>query len=157
MKNGIRVGDVASFKVNLTNAVPEDLIVFIIAPDGTPESFGLRMISEDVCEYSYYPTKVGEHRISVKLSNAEVPLSPFLVRVGALMESNVRVYGPGLSGGAVGYAANFHVDMNGEPGMLGKRRISRFCNRSCFAIIGRQSTPELILSQNSATPLQIVP
>lgn len=49
----------------------------------------------------------------------EIPRSPFEVNVGPYKESTIRAYGPGLSGGVVGYPALFTVETNGETGALG--------------------------------------
>lgn len=68
---------------------------------------------------SYTPLKEGRHVVMVTFSGKEIHKSPFEVNVGPYKESAIRVYGPGLHGGVVGYPAKFTVDTNGETGSLG--------------------------------------
>lgn len=55
----------------------------------------------------------------VTFAGQEVPRSPFEVNVGPYKDTNIQVYGPGLTGGVVGYPAIFSVESNGETGALG--------------------------------------
>jgi len=41
--------------------------------------------------------------------------------VGPYKETLIRAYGPGLTGGVVGYPALFTVETNGETGALGDK------------------------------------
>lgn len=56
----------------------------------------------------------------VNFAGQEVPRSPFEVNVGPYKETLINAYGPGLSGGVVGYPAQFTVESNGETGALGE-------------------------------------
>lgn len=56
----------------------------------------------------------------VTFAGSEVPKSPFEVNVGPYMETDIRVYGPGLVGGVVAYPALFTVETNGKTGDLGR-------------------------------------
>lgn len=55
----------------------------------------------------------------ITLAEQEIPRSPFEVNVGPYKETNIKAYGPGLSGGVVGCPALFTVETNGETGALG--------------------------------------
>lgn len=66
------------------------------------------------------PLKEGRHIVMIKYGGQEIPKSPFEVNVGPIKESRIRAYGPGLSGGVVGYPALFTVETNDETGALGK-------------------------------------
>lgn len=71
-------------------------------------------------EAAYTPRKEGRHVIMVTFAEQEIPRSPFEVSVGPYKETNIRAYGPGLSGGLVNYPALFTVETNGETGALGR-------------------------------------
>lgn len=60
--------------------------------------------------------------IMITYGGQEVTRSPFEVNVGPYKESAIKAYGPGLSGGVVGYPALFTVETNGETGALGKQQ-----------------------------------
>lgn len=54
-----------------------------------------------------------------KFAKEDIPKAPFEVIIGPRKQSPIIAYGPGLRGGAVGYAAAFVVETNGETGALG--------------------------------------
>lgn len=71
-------------------------------------------------EAIYHPNKEGRYVVMVTFAGSEVPKSPFEVNVGPYMETDIRVYGPGLVGGVVAYPALFTVETNGKTGDLGR-------------------------------------
>ncbi|XP_017473017.1 PREDICTED: filamin-A [Rhagoletis zephyria] len=117
--NGVRVGDDADFKIYTEGAgegVPE---VRVIGPGGTTQNVALTKIDGTTYECHYYPTKEGRYVAMVTFGGQEVPKSPFEIKVGPKKESSIVAYGPGLSGGIIGYPAAFVVETNGETGALG--------------------------------------
>ncbi|XP_046746702.1 filamin-A isoform X4 [Diprion similis] len=116
---GIRVKDDADFKIVTKDAgegVPEALV---IGPSGVNLPVRLMKIDATTYHCNYTPVKEGRHVVMVTFGGKEINKSPFEVNVGPYKESAIRVYGPGLHGGVVGYPAKFTVDTNGETGSLG--------------------------------------
>lgn len=70
-------------------------------------------------EVVYLPRKEGRYMVMITFAGKEIPRSPFEVNVGPYKETLIRAYGPGLTGGVVGYPALFTVETNGETGALG--------------------------------------
>ena len=70
-------------------------------------------------EAVYHPKKEGRYVVMITYGGKEIPRSPFEVNVGPYKETAIYAYGPGLSGGVVGYPALFTVETNGETGALG--------------------------------------
>ncbi|XP_053946398.1 filamin-A isoform X4 [Anastrepha ludens] len=117
--NGVRVGDDADFKIYTEGAgegIPE---VRVIGPGGTNQLLALMKIDGTTYETHYYPTKEGRYVVMVTFGGQEVPKSPFEIKVGPKKESSIVAYGPGLTGGIIGYPAAFVVETNGETGALG--------------------------------------
>jgi filamin len=79
----------------------------------------LRKIDAHTTEAVYRPRKEGRHIVMISYGGQEIPKSPFEVNVGPYKETNIVVYGPGLTGGVVDYPAVFTVETNGESGALG--------------------------------------
>jgi len=67
----------------------------------------------------YEPKKNGEYVVKVTYGGNDVFRSPFFVDVRPAKPTKIRAYGPGLTGGFVGYGASFTVETNGETGALG--------------------------------------
>nr|XP_036224246.1 filamin-A isoform X3 [Bactrocera oleae] len=117
--NGVRVGDDADFKIYTEGAgegIPE---VRVIGPGGANQNIALTKIDGTTYECHYFPTKEGRYVAMVTFGGQEVPKSPFEIKVGPKKESSIVAYGPGLSGGIIGYPAAFVVETNGETGALG--------------------------------------
>ncbi|XP_069961648.1 filamin-A isoform X4 [Bactrocera oleae] len=117
--NGVRVGDDADFKIYTEGAgegIPE---VRVIGPGGANQNIALTKIDGSTYECHYFPTKEGRYVAMVTFGGQEVPKSPFEIKVGPKKESSIVAYGPGLSGGIIGYPAAFVVETNGETGALG--------------------------------------
>lgn len=117
--NGVRVRDMADFKVFTENAGDGVLNVKVIGPGGAPEHVDVRKIDETTYECIYRPMKEGRYVVTITYENQEISRSPFEVNVGPFKDSKIRAYGPGLIGGVVGYPACFTVDTNGETGSIG--------------------------------------
>lgn len=116
---GVRIGDDGDFKVYTEGAgegVPE---IQIIGPGGVKENCSMKKIDGSTYDCHYYPLKQGRYMIMVSFGGKEINKSPFEVNVGPRKESSIVAYGPGLTGGVVGYPAAFVVDTNGETGALG--------------------------------------
>ncbi|XP_015510160.1 filamin-like isoform X1 [Neodiprion pinetum] len=116
---GVRVKDDADFKIVTKDAgegVPE---ARVIGPGGANLPVKLMKIDATTYHCNYSPVKEGRHVVMVTFGGKEINKSPFEVNVGPYKESAIRVFGPGLHGGVVGYPAKFTVDTNGETGSLG--------------------------------------
>lgn len=118
-KNGVRVRDVADFKVYTENAGDGELEVKVLGPGGLQEKVDIAKLNATTYECKYYPAKEGRFIVMISYGGQEIPRSPFEVNVGPYKESRIIAYGPGLSGGMVGHPACFTVDTNGETGSLG--------------------------------------
>ncbi|XP_045034750.1 filamin-A isoform X2 [Daphnia magna] len=117
--NGVRVRDVADFRVHTEGAGEGQLDIRVIGPGGSNEPVKLRKIDEHTTEAVYHPVKEGRHVVMVSYGGQEIPKSPFEVNVGPYKETDIVVYGPGLYGGVVDHPALFTVETNGNNGALG--------------------------------------
>ena len=116
---GVRVGDVADFKVITKDAGEGELKATVKGPDGHDLPCRVVRVNPTTYECGYNPLHVGPHEVSITYGGQHVPKSVFKVDVGPYKESVIRAYGPGLDGGIVGYPADFVVETNGETGSLG--------------------------------------
>ncbi len=116
---GLRVGDVADFRVITKDAGEGVLKATVVGPDGYELPTRCNRVNPTTYECGYNPTRVGPHQVHITYGGIHIPKSPFMVDVGNYKESMIRAYGPGLEGGIVGYPADFVVDTNGETGSLG--------------------------------------
>lgn len=116
---GIRIGDVADFKIHTESAGEGMAEVKIIGPGGMTVPFQMKKTNGNTYEAAYHPTKEGRYVIMITYGGQEVQKSPFEVQVGPKKESSIVAFGPGLTGGVVGYPAAFVVETNGETGALG--------------------------------------
>ncbi|XP_078730303.1 filamin-C-like isoform X1 [Lampetra fluviatilis] len=118
---GVRVKEVAEFKVHTKGAGSGDLKVTIKGPKGGEEVVKQKDLGDGVFGFEYYPTTVGKYTITVTWGNQSIPRSPFEVMVGnPAGPQKVRAWGPGLETGVVGKAANFVVEaVGGDVGTLG--------------------------------------
>ncbi|XP_066554329.1 filamin B a isoform X1 [Amia ocellicauda] len=118
---GVRVKQVADFKVDTRSAGSGDLKVAIKGPKGLEEPVKQKEIQDGVNAFEYYPHSPGKHSVSITWAGQHIPKSPFEVQVGP--ESGlqkIRAWGPGLEGGVVGKSAEFVVESVGtEVGTLG--------------------------------------
>ena len=117
--NGVRVRDVADFRVHTEGAGEGQLDIRVIGPGGVNEPVKLRKIDEHTTEAVYHPVKEGRHIVMISYGGQEIPKSPFEVNVGPYKETEIVVYGPGLYGGVVDHPALFTVETNGNNGALG--------------------------------------
>ncbi|GIY01877.1 filamin-A [Caerostris darwini] len=118
-KNGVRVKDVADFKICTENAGNGQLDIKVIGPGGVTEKVDIRKVDENNYECAYYPAKEGRYIVTISYGGQEISKSPYEVNVLPYKESKIRVYGPGLYGGVAGYPARFTAETNGETGTLG--------------------------------------
>ena len=116
---GVRVGDVADFRVVTKDAGDGVLKVSVKGPDGYELPVRCNKVNANNYECGYNPTKTGPHHVIITYGGNNIFKSPFLVEVGPYKDSLIRAFGPGLEGGVVGYPADFVVDTNGETGELG--------------------------------------
>ncbi|GLH11660.1 Filamin-A [Gryllus bimaculatus] len=117
--NGVRVGDMADFKIYTEGAGEGNPEVRIIGPGGVTERVKLTKLDGTTYEAVYNPHKEGRYVVMITFAGQEIPKSPFEVNVGPFKETMIRVFGPGLAGGVAGYPALFTVQTNGETGALG--------------------------------------
>lgn len=117
--NGVRVKDIADFKVKTEGAGEGQLEVKCIGPGGVNEAVTITKADSETYNCVYHPRKDGRHVLMVTYGGQEIPRSPFEVNVGPYKESRIVAYGPGLRGGVVEYPALFTVETNGETGALG--------------------------------------
>ncbi|CAH8554205.1 unnamed protein product [Schistosoma curassoni] len=116
---GIRVKDLADFKVHTEDAGEGPLEVSVIAPDGRGIPCTSRKTGAYLFDCSYTPQRPGTHQVNVRYGGDHIMLSPFTVEVAPYKESRIRAFGPGLVGGVVNKPAVFVVETNGETGALG--------------------------------------
>uniref|UniRef100_A0A0P4W1N3 Calponin-homology (CH) domain-containing protein n=3 Tax=Scylla TaxID=6760 RepID=A0A0P4W1N3_SCYOL len=117
--SGVRVKDVADFRVYTEGAGEGNVEVKVIGPGGVHETIKTKQIDAYTFEYTYQPKKEGRYIVMVSYGGQEIPKSPFEVNIGPYKETRIRAYGPGLKGGVVGYPALFTAETNGEVGTLG--------------------------------------
>jgi len=119
---GVRVKDVADFKIYTEGAGEGKPEVRIIGPGGTNEPVTMKKSTGTTYDVAYHPKKEGRHVVMITYGGQEVPRSPFEVNVGPYKESAIKAYGPGLTGGVATYPALFTVETNGETGALGNTK-----------------------------------
>ncbi|TPP66480.1 Filamin-A [Fasciola gigantica] len=116
---GVRVRDLADFKVHTEDAGEGPLEVAVIAPDGREIPCNVRKTGAYLFDCNYTPQRAGPHQVHVRYGGDHIMLSPFNVDVGPYKDSRIRAFGPGLTGGVVNKPAVFVVETNGETGALG--------------------------------------
>uniref|UniRef100_A0A8C8EUY7 Calponin-homology (CH) domain-containing protein n=1 Tax=Oncorhynchus tshawytscha TaxID=74940 RepID=A0A8C8EUY7_ONCTS len=118
---GVRVKEVADFKVYTKGAGSGELKVTVKGPKGLEEPVKVRDVGEGVYECDYYPIMTGKYTITITWGGQTIPRSPFEVVVSEdVGPQKVRAWGPGLETGMVGKSADFVVEAIGtEVGTLG--------------------------------------
>lgn len=116
---GVRVGDVADFRVVTKDAGEGVFKAIVKGPDGYELPLRVNKANQSTYECGYNPTREGPHQVHITYGGAHIPKSPYQVEVGPYKESLIKAFGPGLEGGVVGYSADFIVETNGETGALG--------------------------------------
>ncbi|XP_064175353.1 filamin-C-like isoform X3 [Anguilla rostrata] len=118
---GVRVKEVADFKVFTKGAGSGELKVTVKGPKGGEEPVKVRDVGDGVFECDYYPVTPGKYTVSITWGGQAIPRSPFEVEVSAEAGfQKVRAWGPGLVTGRVGKSADFVVEAIGtEVGTLG--------------------------------------
>uniref|UniRef100_A0A8D0GPH2 Filamin C n=1 Tax=Sphenodon punctatus TaxID=8508 RepID=A0A8D0GPH2_SPHPU len=118
---GMRVKEVADFKVYTKGAGSGELKVIVKGPKGTEEPVKVREAGDGVYECDYYPVVSGKYTVSITWGGYAIPRSPFEVQVAPEPGvQKVRAWGPGLVTGMVGKSADFVVEAIGtEVGTLG--------------------------------------
>ncbi|CAL8320227.1 unnamed protein product, partial [Gadus morhua 'NCC'] len=118
---GVRMKEVADFRVFTKGAGPGELQVSVKGPGDTEEKVNVREVGDGVYECDYVPLKPGKYTVTITWGGQPIPRSPFVVEVG--LEAGfqkVRAWGPGLKTGMVGKSADFVVEAIGtEVGTLG--------------------------------------
>uniref|UniRef100_M4AQC1 Filamin C n=1 Tax=Xiphophorus maculatus TaxID=8083 RepID=M4AQC1_XIPMA len=118
---GVRVKEVADFKVFTKGAGSGALNVSVKGPTGAEEQVKVRDAGNGVYECEYYPLTPGKYTVSITWGGQPIARSPFEVEVGDEAGfQKVRAWGPGLKTGMVGKSADFVVEAIGtEVGTLG--------------------------------------
>ncbi|XP_056102361.1 filamin-A isoform X3 [Rhinichthys klamathensis goyatoka] len=118
---GMRVGQLAEFKVDTCKAGPGNLEVLIKDSSGKAVSVRQKDALEGVYTFEYTPTAKGDHTVDITWVGQHIAKSPFKVHVGSEAgPQKIRAWGPGLEGGTVGLSADFLVESVGvDSGMLG--------------------------------------
>lgn len=118
---GVRVKEIADFKVFTKGAGSGELKVSVKGPKGTEEPVKLRDVGDGVYECDYYPVVPGKYTITITWGGVAIPRSPFEVHISPEVGvQKVRAWGPGLETGMVGKSADFVVEAIGtEVGTLG--------------------------------------
>ncbi|KAM6960914.1 filamin-C-like [Aplochiton taeniatus] len=118
---GVRVNEVADFKVMTKGAGTGELQVLVKGPSGAEEPVKVRDVGDGIYECDYKPTKPGKYTVSISWGGQPIPRSPFEVEVSEEAgPQKVRAWGPGLVTGMVGKSADFVVEAIGtEVGTLG--------------------------------------
>lgn len=116
---GVRVGDIADFRISTEGAGEGIPHVTILGPGGQSTPFEIKSINNSTFDGVYKPVKEGRYRVMITLGGQEIPKSPFDVTVGPKKISSIVAFGPGLHSGIVSQPACFVVETNGETGALG--------------------------------------
>uniref|UniRef100_A0A9J7X8A7 Filamin B n=1 Tax=Cyprinus carpio carpio TaxID=630221 RepID=A0A9J7X8A7_CYPCA len=118
---GVRVRQVADFKVDTRNAGSGDLKVTVKGPKGLEEPVKQKDASDGVYSYEYYPHTPGKYTVTITWAGQHILKSPFEVQVGSEAgQQKIRAWGPGLEGGVVGQPADFVAESVGtDVGVLG--------------------------------------
>uniref|UniRef100_A0A8C1VE24 Filamin B n=1 Tax=Cyprinus carpio TaxID=7962 RepID=A0A8C1VE24_CYPCA len=118
---GVRVRQVADFKVDTRNAGSGDLKVTVKGPKGLEEPVKQKDASDGVYSYEYYPHTPGKYTVTITWAGQHILKSPFEVQVGSEAgQQKIRAWGPGLEGGVVGKPADFVAESVGtDVGVLG--------------------------------------
>uniref|UniRef100_H3C9U0 Filamin C n=1 Tax=Tetraodon nigroviridis TaxID=99883 RepID=H3C9U0_TETNG len=118
---GVRVKEVADFKVFTKGAGSGELKVSVKGPTGAEEQVKVQDAGNAVYNCEYYPLKPGKYTVSITWGGHPIPRSPFEVEVGGEAGvQKVRAWGPGLKTGMVGKSADFVVEAIGvDVGTLG--------------------------------------
>lgn len=98
---GVKAGSRAPFTVDTRGAGDGELDVFVEGPNGE-EKVDIKNKGDGTFECVYHPKKFGQYVVTVTWSSAQVPNSPFNVKVAPSVDpSKIRAYGPGLEKGNV--------------------------------------------------------
>ncbi|XP_041746793.2 filamin-C-like [Coregonus clupeaformis] len=118
---GVRVKEVADFKVFTKGAGSGELKVSVTGPSRAEEPVKVKDIGDGVYECEYLPNQTGKYTVNITWGGQPIPHSPFDVEVSEVAgPQNVRAWGPGLLTGRVGKSADFVVEAIGtEVGTLG--------------------------------------
>uniref|UniRef100_A0A8C9TIM2 Filamin C n=1 Tax=Scleropages formosus TaxID=113540 RepID=A0A8C9TIM2_SCLFO len=118
---GLRVKEVADFKVFTKGAGSAELKVVVKGPKGGEEPVNVREVGDGVFHCDYFPTVPGKYTVSITWGGKAIQRSPFEVIVGKPAgPQKVRAWGPGLETGVVGKSADFVVEAIGrDAGTLG--------------------------------------
>uniref|UniRef100_W5L8C3 Filamin C n=1 Tax=Astyanax mexicanus TaxID=7994 RepID=W5L8C3_ASTMX len=118
---GVRVKEVADFRVFTKGAGTGELKVSVKGPGGAEVPVKVRDVGDGVYECDYRPTVPGKYTVTITWGGQAIPRSPFEVEVGVQAGlQKVRAWGPGLKTGMVGKSADFVVEAIGtEVGSLG--------------------------------------
>ncbi|XP_034019749.1 filamin-C isoform X3 [Thalassophryne amazonica] len=118
---GLRVKEVADFKVYTKGAGSGKLSVSVKGPKGVDEPVKVQEMENGLYECYYYPIIAGKYIVSISWGGHSIPRSPFEVLVSEEAgPQKVRAWGPGLETGMVGKSADFVVEAIGtEVGTLG--------------------------------------
>ncbi|CAN9508345.1 unnamed protein product [Ophioblennius macclurei] len=118
---GLRVKEVADFKVYTKGAGSGELKVSVKGPKGLEEPVKVLEMENGVYECNYYPIMTGKYIVNITWGGHSIPRSPFEIQVSEEAgPQKVRAWGPGLETGMVGKSADFVVEAIGtEVGTLG--------------------------------------
>ncbi|KAJ8002627.1 hypothetical protein DPEC_G00160850 [Dallia pectoralis] len=118
---GVRVKEVADFKVFTKGSGSGDLRVSVLGPSGVEQPVKMRDVGDGVYECEYIPSHPGKYTVHITWGGQPIPRSPFEVEVSEKAGlQKVRAWGPGLVTGQVGKSADFVVEAIGtEVGTLG--------------------------------------
>ncbi|XP_062856326.1 filamin-C-like isoform X2 [Trichomycterus rosablanca] len=118
---GVRVNELADFKVFTKGAGSGEIKVSVKGPKGADVPVKVRDVGDGVYECDYHPTVPGKYTVTITWGGQAIPRSPFEVVVGKEAGlQKVRAWGPGLETGVVGKSADFVVEAVGtEVGTLG--------------------------------------
>ncbi len=108
---GVRVGEMADFKVFTKGAGKSVLKIKVLNPDGAEEECAIAEIDEWTYECYYKPTMKGIYTVTIMYGGKDIPKSPFKVEVSTVDAKKVYAEGRGIQpkGVCVDEDADFKV------------------------------------------------
>lgn len=109
----LTIGQPIDFTVDATKGGVGKLAVKAVGPGGVLARVFMAKDSslKGIYDIKLDPVRHGKYRVSAKWSGADIPGSPFIIKVFPGVDaSKCRAYGPGLEDGSVGSVTSFNIE-----------------------------------------------